>query len=153
MFSTNRVIIFILSIGFGLLMSCGGGGIGSASGLASTFKGVISDAGNLSLFFEQYNMSRANHIIGSTQLDADGNFSIEVPEGFKSGLYRMRLGANKVIFPVDGDESTISISGDVKSIKDYSFKMNGSDTATKYVNVLNQWKTGKIPVLQLEQSL
>jgi len=137
----------------GALMSCGSGGAGASAAAIATFSGTISDAANMTVHFEQYNMSRANHIVGSTQLDSGGSFSIELPHGFESALYRMRLGANKFIFPVDGDETSVSIDGDLKSLKSYNFSISGSESAERYVNVLQAWKNGKTTIPQLPDAI
>ena len=147
----NRLIIFGMFLLTGALLSCGSGG--AAAGAKATFGGTISDAANVSVHFEQFNMSRANHIVGSAQLDANGNFEIELPEGFENALYRMRLGASKVIFPAAGGESNISINGDVNSLKNYNFEMSGSNHAEKYINVLRSWKAGKMSIPDIPNEL
>ncbi len=150
----NRVfrIAFFVSIA-ALMFSCGGSGGANSAGNTATFGGNISDAANITLHFEQYNMSRANHIIGSKQIGADGSFELELPKGFEAGLYRLRVGQSKVIFPVEGTESTISIKGDLKQLNNYTFDIDGSDRAKKHVGVLANWKSGKIPVPQVESAL
>ena len=151
----NRLIIFGMFLLAGALLSCGSGGASSSSSSSAkgTFGGTISDAANVTVHFEQFNMSRANHIIGSTQLDANGNFEIALPEGFQNALYRMRLGANKVIFPLQGGEPSINIKGDLNSLKNYSFDFTGSDHASKYLNLLRSWKSKKISIPDLPNEM
>ncbi len=147
----NRLIIFGMLLLTGALMSCGSGG--SASGAAGAFTGTISDAANVTLHFEQYNMSRANHILGSTQLDGSGNFTIDVPNGFENSLYRMRLGASKFLFPAGGGESNIQIKGNIASLKNYTFDLSGSATAEKYKDVVGSWKNGKTTIPNIPNEL
>ena len=149
----NRLIILGMFLLTGALFSCGSDSGGASSSGKSTFGGTISDAANVTVHFEQFNMSRANHIVGSTQLDENGNFEIALPEGFESALYRMRLGASKVIFPTVGSESNIHIKGNLNSLKNYSFELTGSDHASKYVNVLQSWKAGKTSIPDLPNEL
>ncbi len=147
----NRFIIFGMFLLAGALASCGSGGASSSAN--GTFGGTIADAKNMTVHFEQFNMSRANHIVGSTQLDDNGNFEIALPEGFESALYRMRLGASKVIFPTNGGESDIRIKGNINSLKNYDFEMTGSEHASRYVNVMQSWKKGKTSIPNLPNEL
>jgi len=151
----NRVfrigIYLFLAVSFA---GCGGNsGATGVAEAAATFSGIISDAANITMHFEQFNMSRANHIIGSKKIAPDGSFEIELPKGYENGLYRLRVGAAKVIFPVDGDESNISLKGSLGQLSNYGYEINGSDRAAKYSTVMNKWKTKQIQPLNLESEL
>ena len=137
-----------------MLAGCGGNtGVNMGSAGLATFTGLISDAANITLHFEQYNMSRANHIIGSKQIDANGKFEIELPKGFEDGLYRLRVGRSKIIFPVKGGESNVNIEGTLSQLNNYSVAVTGSDRAEKYMNVLSRWNKKQIQELQLQNEL
>ena len=137
-----------------LFAACGGDSTSSAgSNAQASFTGKISDAANITMHFEQYNTSRANHIIGSKQLGADGSFAMDLPDKYVPGLYRIRLGSSKVIFPVDGGESKINIEGTLSQLKDFSFDISGSERAQKYVTEVNKAMTGNIPVSSIASNL
>jgi len=147
----NRVSIFGLILLISVLFySCGEDG---TSGSSASFSGKIADAANITMHFEKYNMSRASHIVGSKQLGPDGSFSFDMPTSYEAGLYRFRVGQSRIIFPVSGDENAISVTGDLKQLNNYSFDVSGSPTAAKYVELMGKWKTGKIPVTNLESEI
>lgn len=149
----NRVFRLGMYCFAAVLFAACGSDSADSSGAAATFTGNISDAANITMHFEQYNTSSANHIIGSKQIGPDGSFAIELPKGYVPGLYRMRVGSSKIIFPVDGGESNINLKGTLSQLKNYSFEITGSQRAQKYAVEVNKAKTGNTPTANIASSL
>ena len=54
------------------------------------------------------------------------------PEGLETGVYRIRIGARKVMLPIKGDEKKIEISGQLDEISKYNVNINGAKYAQEY---------------------
>ncbi len=137
-----------------LFAACGGDSASSGgSNAKATFTGNISDAANVTMHFEQYNTSSANHIVGSKLIGPDGSFTIDLPKGYKPGLYRMRVGSSRIIFPVDGGETNINLKTNLSQLNNYSFDISGSDRAKKYAAAVNTSKTGSVNMAKIATQL
>ena len=149
----NRIFRLGMYCFAAVLFAACSGDSASSSGGAATFTGNISDAANITMHFEQYNTSSANHIIGSKQIGPDGSFSIDLPKGYVPGLYRLRVGSSKMIFPVDGGETNINLNATLNQLKMHNFDISGSERAKEYAATVNAAKTGSINVSKIASQL
>ncbi len=123
-----------------------GGGTSSASGSGSTdgaFSGSIANAANLKVFIDHISPTGANQVIGSTDIDASGNFSVPFPK-VERGMYRMRIGKKNVTLSLSGTEKGVNVKGDLETMDKYQVEVSGSDDAKAYVNTMSDFIGKKI---------
>jgi len=101
-----------------------------------TLKGTIQNAANLQVLLEQAHFDRTNVAVGRVTCDATGNFSINQKDPFPEGLYRLSIGAKRVYFLLDGQETTVDIKGDLNTLDRMDVTATGSPTFTCYANII-----------------
>ena len=92
----------------------------------TNISGTIKNAQNLEGMFEEVMMSQVL-AISKVNLDAAGNFKINVPEGAKAGIYRLRIGQKQMNLIFNGKEKNVKIESDLADIKECT---NGTQTLT-----------------------
>ena len=125
-------IAFLITIGIAALFfaGCGDAAIG---GSAAGISGTITGANNMRVFLDKATLTKANDIVSSAEADANGNFSIELQEPLTSGIYRLRIGAKRAFFPVEGTETAIKFNGDLNTMDRYQFTVEGSEATNEFL--------------------
>jgi len=75
---------------------------------------TIEGAADLQIFLDKQTMS-ASRVIANSEVDANGNYTLAIPDGLKAGQYRLRIGAKRLGLVFDGNESAITINGNSTS--------------------------------------
>ncbi len=101
----------------------------------TTITGTITNGANLQAYFDQMGIGTANNIIGKTDLDASGNFTLNFPEGLKPGPYRVRIGAQKVNLVLNGEEKKINIKADLSQLDQFGADITGSGLSVALNNL------------------
>lgn len=140
----KNTITFFLAIAVAFF-TIGCGGSDGYSGPGSIITGNIKNAANLQAFLDLVSVgSGANNIIAKTEIDADGNFRFDLPDGLEAGIYRLRIGAKRVNLVFDGTEKDVKVSGDLTNLQSYNFDVQGSTSSTVYRNVFQDLKNRKL---------
>ncbi len=128
-------ITFLLAIALALFgLQCANTTAYSGSG--SAIQGLIKNAGNMQIFLDKASMgSGANNILSKADIDASGNYSMEFPDGLDAGIYRLRIGAKRINFVLDGTEKLVTINGDLTTIQNHNYEIYGSASSTTYRNI------------------
>ncbi len=106
------------------IFSCGG----QNSAPGTTIKGQFMNAPNTQVFIDRMYIGKASEVLTSTSTDANGNFSINFPEGIDKGIYNMRIGSNgRIGMAFSGSEKVVEFSGDIKDVPRYGFEVTGSE--------------------------
>lgn len=92
-----------------------------------TIEGNIENAANLQVFVDEVRLGKASTPLQSTDLGANGSFSLAFPEGLPAGIYNLRIGAKKVNFVLDGTESHMVLDGNLENLQTYNFEITGSN--------------------------
>lgn len=122
--------LFTICIAGLLLTQCGDTGLsGDPTGISGTFNG----AENMRVFLDRATVTQANEIIASAEADASGSFSIDVEKPLDAGVYRLRIGAQKAFFALDGNEKGVKFSGDLNGLNRYQFTAEGSDATNEFL--------------------
>ena len=102
-------------------------------GIPTTIKGIITGfAENQKIFFDKKTLD-ATDVIGTTLLDANGNF--ELNTGIASpGIYRVRLGAKPVWMLLKGGE-TVDLNATMDGYKIAEYSISGS----LYNDEMKEW--------------
>ncbi|MFQ5446911.1 MAG: redoxin domain-containing protein [Saprospiraceae bacterium] len=124
-------VLFTLFFAFGCGSDFGGG-----KGL--TIQGTINNAGNMQVYFDKIgvNPQSANLVVGKVEADADGHFSIDFPESLDEGLYRVRIGAQRVNLVLDGSERSVEISGDLAALNNFNYQVGGSQSSANLLSII-----------------
>lgn len=101
-----------------------------------TIDGNIQNAANLQVFVDEVKLGKASTPLQSTDLGADGHFSLTFPEGLPSGIYNLRIGAKKVNFVLDGSESNVVLNGNLENLQTYNFEISGSGDSKTLVRTM-----------------
>lgn len=102
-----------------------------------TVEGTLTNAQNLQVFLDQVVMGKANSVVGKTDLDASGNFSMHFETPLAPGIYNFRIGAKRVNLFFDGSERTVTINGDLNTIQQYNFEVVGSKSSQALAQIMN----------------
>ena len=111
--------------------------------------GVISDASNMSIYFDRLGPDNTNEILINTKSSADGAFSFNLPEGINTGIYRVRAGAKSAELIAQGNEQTIEIKGDLQSLGDLTYSVTGAPLTEDYLELIKSFTSQKIDTKQL----
>ncbi len=93
----------------------------------TTIQGQITNAQNIQAFLDQVTIGKASNVLAKADIDANGNFSFNFPEGIQPGIYNLRIGARKINLAFDGKESKVNIEADLNTLDRYEVKVSGSE--------------------------
>ncbi len=144
----NIVILFLIVAVASLQYSCGGDGAKSATSSASTaagatISGQIQGASNLQAFLDKQGIS-ATRVITKSEVDANGNFSLPIPDGLEAGQYRFRIGAKRLGLVFDGNEKAVKINGNLADLDKYNITIEGSSAGQELVDIMKGLNTGSL---------
>ncbi len=102
----------------------------------TTINGKISSAQNLQAFLDQVILGKASNVLAKVTIDNSGNFSMNFPEGLETGVYNLRIGAQRMNLILDGTEREINIEGDLNRFQTYDVKISGSGSSEAFANAV-----------------
>ena len=115
----------------------------------TTISGTIKGAQQLEGTLDE-TMLRQNLTLAKVKFENDGKFSVNIPEGMKAGLYRIKVGVKQINLISDGTEKNIVISADLATLDKTNYGVEGSEDTKTYIktfnDVISQQK--KLPELQ-----
>ena len=138
----NGLLFLVLIIA--TLMSCASEPTGFA------LVGKLQDGGEMKVFLDKWKIPNSPMVIGNTEADAEGTFTIAFEEKMAPGVYRLRVGAQKVFIILDGSESKVEIEGSMASLKSYDMNVTGSKSTKEFVNAMNQVATKEMDASALQ---
>ncbi|MEZ5043544.1 MAG: TlpA disulfide reductase family protein [Saprospiraceae bacterium] len=100
-------------------------------------EGTMANGQNLQMFLDRVVMGKANTVVGKTDLDNAGNFVLTFEEPIIPGIYNFRIGAKKVNLFFDGTERNVVLNGDLNTLQEYNFSVQGSPTSNILVQMMN----------------
>lgn len=107
--------------------------------------GQISDAMSMKVFLDKTDANNNTLVLGQTETDPSGKFTIELAEPFEPGLYRLRIGAKRTMLVLEDNVKHIDIEGDLTSLGNYAYAISGSKSAKEFTQVMNRMNTQKMP--------
>lgn len=127
-----KTSLFVMSFLWLLLLACGS----ASANKGFTLNGEMTNAANLQAFFEQVRGDNSTEILGKSEIDSEGKFSINLESGISEGIYRLRIGAKAAMILLEGTESKVDIKGDLNTFDRFQFDISGSEVASDYVTTL-----------------
>ena len=144
----KNLLTFLVFISLSIFtVSCGSGdgNSGGATSAASKpgISGTIANASNMQIFFDKTSLNNANQVLGKTDIDATGNFHIPIEGNLDPGIYRLRIGAKNIAFPLNGTEKGVEITTDLNTITKFDAQIKGSPDANEYVSIMSEFVANK----------
>ena len=103
---------------------------------SAVLTGNLTNSGNLKIFVDESNIENSNRVVGKAEIDGNGNFEVQIPEGFTAGVYRVRIGAQKTYLVTTGSEKSIRISGDLNQVNSFGIKVEGAPATQEYMDLM-----------------
>ncbi|MEL6864353.1 MAG: TlpA disulfide reductase family protein [Bacteroidota bacterium] len=130
-----------------VLFSCNGDSNGatvSSSSNGTIVEGTIKGTQGMQAFLDEVSLNNSTEVIAKGDVDAKDHFVIDVKNGTKNGIYRLRMGAKRVLFPLNKGDKSIQINGDIGTISKYEFTISGSKDAQQFVDLMKNYYSRSI---------
>ena len=134
------------SIGLFLLAITCIASCGAITSKGTTFTGSIIDAPNMKVYVDKVGPTNSATVLGEAETDANGDFTIKLEETIEPAVYRLRIGAGKLLLILEDAAPTISIKGDLEGMRTYDVTIQGSESAVDFEQAMNLMSTGRITV-------
>ncbi len=141
----KNLFTFLVFISLAIFtVSCGGDANGGSTAASKPgVSGTIANASNMQVFFDKTSLKNANQVLGKTDVDANGNFHIPIEGNLEPGIYRLRIGAKNIAFPLNGTEKGIEINTDLNTITKFDAEIKGSADASEFVSIMSEFVGSK----------
>jgi peroxiredoxin len=113
--------------------------------------GSIQGAANLQLIIESVNGDNTTTPVGKTECDGQGNFKIKLEPALAEGIYIFKIGAVEFMTVFDGKEKNVSIKGNLTEMNRFNYQIEGSESASIYINTLNKVINQQISTAEVKQ--
>ena len=108
---------------------------------SAVLTGNLTNSGNLKIFVDESSIENSNRVVGKAEIDGDGNFEVQISEGFNAGVYRVRIGAQKAYLVMTGAEKSIRISGDLNQLNTFGIKIEGAPATQEFMGLMQGFMT------------
>ncbi len=123
------------------LLSCG------STTVSTGINGAITGAENLSVHLDYSNpLNNTNSVVGKSETNGSGNFTIPFSENMKEGIYRIRIGRKSAYLVLDDFSQPIQITGDLNELQNFNFQIEGSPGSARLVSSMNQLRNRQLDV-------
>lgn len=112
----------------------------------SSVKGTIAGAENMLVYFDKIGLDNTTQSLGQVMADANGSFTIPIPEGTNPGMYRVRVGARFAELILDKAPGAIAINGSIKDIASFNHTVTGSAPTAEYIDVMRKFSSKEMNV-------
>ncbi|MEM9916522.1 MAG: TlpA disulfide reductase family protein [Bacteroidota bacterium] len=150
--------ILLLALGLTIFSACGGSGSteGGASGTidkssstpASTARfnisGNFEGAANLKAYLDKIALSNSNEVLSVVDIDGNGAFDFALSSQPEAGIYRVRIGAQRIMLPLMGTEQSVKLSGNLMDANKYNYKLEGVEGGQAYVDIMKKAKAREV---------
>lgn len=102
----------------------------------STISGTIKNASNLEGMYEEVMLSQVL-AISKVSFDANGNFKIDLPQGIKPGIYRIKIGQKQLNFIFNGTEKNVTLESDLATLRGLEYTVKGAEDTELYLETFN----------------
>ncbi len=142
----KKLIFALLSFTL-LAASCGQSKTASVSG-------NIKNAANLEGAFEEViSLMQPPLLIAKVPIDASGNFKIDLSEGAKMGIYRLRVGQRQLNFIFNGKEKNVKVEADLSTLTRTNYTVTGAPDTEIYLTTFNDLSAGKAPLESVKKTI
>lgn len=114
------------------------------SSKGTSLSGTISDAPNMKVYLDKMGPSNNTVVLAQTDTDANGGFNFKLEEGIKPAVYRLRIGTGKVYLVLEDPASSITVKGDLETMRTNDVKVTGSESARNFMEAMNMLTLGRL---------
>lgn len=105
----------------------------------TVIEGTVQNApAAMQAFLDQVMIGKASNILAKVDLDGNGHFEFQFPEGLQAGIYQLRLGAKSINLVLDGTEKKVEVNGDLNSIHTYAVNIKGSKDSQALAGIMSK---------------
>ncbi len=117
---------------------------GAITSKGTNISGNISDAPNMKVYFDKIGPNNTTLVVGQTDTDANGSFSIKLEEDLTPAVYRLRIGAGNLVLILEDASSNISIKGNLDGMKTSDLTITGSLSAKDFMDAIHLFSSKSI---------
>ena len=125
---------------------------GCQNNKGTTISGTIKGAQQLEGTLDETMLSQ-NLLLSKIKFESDGKFSVNMPDGMKAGLYRIKIGAKQMNLILNGSEKNITIDADLATLNGLNYVVKGSEDTESYINTFSEVIKDKKPMPELEKTI
>lgn len=118
----------------------------------STISGTIKNAAGLDGMFEEVLMQQALPI-QKVSFASDGKFSINMPDGAKAGIYRLKIGQKQVNLILNGKEKEVTVDADLATLERTNYTVKGAPDSELYLKTFNDLATGTSTIETVKKTI
>lgn len=141
-------VAFLLLSGL-LLQNCSNSSTASSI-TGARVSGKIENAGNMKVFLDRMTFTNQSQVVQKGDLDADGNFSLDVTDGLDAGLYRVRVGGSNALIVLNGAEKEVKLSAELAAMKSGQVSIEGAPDAAGFLAMMQGVSTQKTSLEQAQ---
>ena len=130
----KKILFLFLTLTSMSMMSC-------SDKKGATISGTIKNAAGLDGMFEE--SFQPPLLIQKVTFEADGKFSISIPEGIKGGIYRLRIGQKQLNFIFNGKEKAVTVEADLANLIRTNYTVTGAPDTELYLKTFNDIEARK----------
>jgi peroxiredoxin len=120
----------------------------------ASISGTIKNAANLEGAYEEVvSLMQPPLLISKVPIDGAGNFKIDLPEGAKAGIYRLRIGQKQMNFIFNGKEKNIKVEADLATLARTNYTVNGATDTELYLTTFNDLAAGKANLESVKKTI
>ena len=138
----NMRLTFLSIAFFGLLATSLLNSCGATSIKGTVIEANLEGAAGLAAFLDKVQFNNSTAVITKSEIDDKGAFAMSFPEGLETGIYRLRIGARRIMLPVKGDEKKIEINGNLEDLSKFNVDIKGAKYAQEYANEMKSLFAG-----------
>ncbi len=125
---------------------------GCQNNKGTTISGTIKGAQQLDGTLDETMLSQ-NLLLSKIKFESDGKFSVNMPDGMKAGLYRIKIGAKQMNLILNGSEKNITIDADLATFNGLNYMVKGSEDTESYINTFSEVIKDKKPLPELQKTI
>ena len=116
-----------------------------------TISGTFSGAENLKAYLDKIALSKTNEVLQVVDIDGNGTFSFGLSEQPETGIYRIRIGAQRIMLPMLGDEKAVNLEGELLNINKYIYQVEGIKGGQEHIDMMAKVKERKASQEQVKE--
>jgi len=116
----------------------------AVSSKETNIKGTISDAPNMKVFFDKMGAGNNTTILAQADSDNQGGFTLTLEEPLSPAIYRLRIGAGKLILVLEEPAPNLNVKGTLEGLRTYDVTITGSASATDFAQAMNLLSIGRL---------
>ncbi|MCB0642551.1 MAG: TlpA family protein disulfide reductase, partial [Phaeodactylibacter sp.] len=136
-------LFFFFSI---LALNYGCGAVGGPAIEGTKIEGTIAETSGITIFLDKMVPNKANQILERQTADNYGNFEFNFPEGIEPGVYRLRIGARRVMLIFETPNNHVKLVTDLNSIQTNDYTVMGSPASNAFTGFMKELMGGKVKI-------